>query len=79
MTTNSREGEAIVGARLRKALAFVRTSVRSQRANGFQLAGLAVFTAGCFSLTVWLGLMVAGLCLGVIGWAVDDTQVTDNG
>lgn len=36
-----------------------------------QLAGIALVSAGFFILAVWLGLMVAGVSLLAIGWAMD--------
>lgn len=37
-----------------------------------QLAGLASIAAGGFALAVWLGLVVTGVMLCLIGWAVDE-------
>lgn len=39
--------------------------------NVFQFAALALITAGFWVASLPAGLIVAGLCVGLIGWAVD--------
>ncbi|MDM4718465.1 hypothetical protein QTQ03_20385 [Micromonospora sp. WMMA1363] len=48
------------------------TTISAHRATGLQVAGLAAITAAGFVLAVWLGLLVGGALLCLIGWAVDD-------
>lgn len=40
-------------------------------ANALQVAALVAFIAGAFVVATWFGLMVLGMGLGVVGYAVD--------
>jgi hypothetical protein len=51
--------------------------VLSHRANFLQLSGLACITCAGFVIALWLGLLVAGVLLCVIGWAVDNSLAVD--
>lgn len=48
-----------------------RTIVKSHTPTATQVAGLGVFAAGAFVLAPWLGLMVAGGFLCLVGWEID--------
>lgn len=39
--------------------------------NALQLTGVALFDVGCFTLATWLGFMVAGALVALIGWSAD--------
>lgn len=49
----------------------VRTFISAVAANTLQIVGLAVIASGFFVLALWLGLIVAGLMIALIGWAID--------
>jgi hypothetical protein len=36
-----------------------------------QVVGLAFAVTGLYVLTPWLGFLALGICLAVIGWALD--------
>lgn len=38
----------------------------------FELVGAALVTVGAFLLSIWLGFVVAGVALAVLGWLLED-------
>lgn len=44
-------------------------------ANVLQVSALVAFTVGAFMLATWLGLMVLGLALGLVGYVLDPERV----
>jgi len=58
--------------RLKGLLASTRARVRSVRATGVQLAGCGLVVGGFAMLAPWIGLVIGGVLLAVVGWAIDD-------
>lgn len=68
-TTNSKGG--LMVTKLRAQAVKARAFVKGQTPSATQGAGLLVFAAGAYVLAPFLGLMVAGAFLCVVGWAID--------
>ncbi len=56
----------------RRASSAFMDFARAWRATTVQVVGLVVFCAGWGLLALWLGVVLAGLCICAVGYVLDD-------
>lgn len=54
-----------------KRLSLLGTKLKGWAPNFIQVAAMVAFCAGFFLIGIPVGLIVTGIVLGVVGWAVD--------
>ena len=56
---------------VKRSAALLRAKVTAWTPSVLQVAALALIAAGFWVLALPAGLIAAGVCVGIIGWAVE--------